>query len=112
MLVREEQIAREIELVQANNPQMYPIERAGWDRRMSSSYAPVDTRELLFRDAPADGRPIYPLAYYNSVTEEVIGEEEELPCYSQGIPHALQNFRSIQYSAVDLLLANVRGRPR
>lgn len=110
MEVRAEEIQRDVELIQANNPTTYPIERAAFDRRMSSAVQPMDTREVLFRDAPADGRPIYPLAYYESITERVLGEEEELPDYRQGFERNLQNFRSIQYSVVDLLLANVRGR--
>lgn len=110
MLVRAEQAQREADLVQANNPRTYPIEHAAFDRRHPSGYAPVDTREVLFRDAPADGRPIDPLAYYTSPAEQLLGEDEELGPYSQGIQRSLEEVRATQGRLVNLLLSNVRGR--
>jgi hypothetical protein len=109
MLVRADQIERERDLIRANNPEMYPIERASFDRRMSNAYAPVDTRPLAMRDVPADGRPIYPYPW-ESVTHQVLDEDEELGPYTQGIQYSLQEVRATQDRFRNLLISNVRGR--
>lgn len=111
MQLRADQIAMERDLIRANNPEVYPIEHAGFDRSGSDTYEPVDTRELLVRDAPAEGRPIYPYPY-PTADEEIFGADEvEAPGpYTQGIQHSLAEVRALQGQLLGWIAGDVRGR--
>jgi hypothetical protein len=110
MEVRRIQLEREVELIQANNFQdPYPIERAGFDRRMSDRYAPVDTREVLFRDGPPEGHPIPPYPGEN-VTTVLLNEDEELGPYTQGIQLRMAEIREQQGRLFNLILTNIEER--
>lgn len=111
MQIRADQIAMERDLIRANNPEVYSIEHAAFDRRGSDQYEPVDTRELLVRDAPAEGRPIYPYPY-PTPDEQVFdeGEVEALGPYTQGIQMSLAEVRATQGRMLNWLVSDVRGR--
>jgi hypothetical protein len=110
MEVRAIQLERERDLIQANGfRHSYPIEHAGFDRRMSDRYAPVDTREVLFRDAPADGHPIPPYPG-ESTTEVLLNEDEELGPYTQGIQLRMAEIRAQQARLFGLIFSNIEER--
>lgn len=110
MEVRRIQLERERDLIRANNfEDPYPIEHAAYDRRMSDLYAPVDTREVLFRDAPAEGHPIPPYPGENTTTV-LLGEDEELGPYTQGIQLRMAEIRAQQERLFGLILTNIEER--
>lgn len=109
MQVRADLIAMERDLIRANNPDIYPIEHAAFDRRGSDAYAPVDTRPVLVRDAPAEGHPIYPYPGPD-VAYDATGELETEGPYTQGVQLRLANVRAEQSRLLGWLMGDVRGR--
>lgn len=108
MRLRAQMLGLERDLIQANNPQVYPIEHAAFDRRGSDRYEPVDTRPLLLRDAPAWGRPIYPYPWPGPAEE--LGFEVDEVEHMQGLQRRADEIRAMQDVFRDMLLDDVRGR--